>query len=209
MTLVRSTPRQQILAGPNIPVRMRNLVGIATDMGVVQDAIDDIQDGAFAITTLTTTTINEAATGTGVTVNYQRKGVVSAGSATLAPSLAQSGSLIALAKADGLTVTLPACSTANIGVTYKFIVAVTCTSVGYVINTTGSDVFLGAIFSTIAAGTNSVLAASTANKTITLDATTKGGLIGGWIDITCVSGTQWSVTGVTLGTGTIVTPFSN
>jgi len=153
-----------------------------------------------------TDAITENTAGAGTTIKTP---VVSAGAATLAPTIAQSGSLIALAKADGLTVTLPAASATNIGVRYKFIVAVSCTSVGYVINTTGTDVFLGAIYSTIAAGTNSGLFASTANKTITLDDTTKGGLIGGWIEVTCVSGTQWSVTGVTLGSGTVITPFSN
>jgi len=155
---------------------------------------------------LKTDAITENTAGNGTTIKTH---VISAGSATLALDATQSGSLIGLAKADGITVTLPAASATNIGLRYKFIVAVSCTSVGYVINTTGTDVFLGAIMGTIAAGTNLGLFASTANKTITLDATTKCGLIGGWVEVTCVSGTQWSVTGVTLGTGTVISPFSN
>lgn len=55
MTLVRNTPRQQILAGPDIPVRMHNLKGMALDIGDLQDAIDNIDDGTFSTTTLTVT----------------------------------------------------------------------------------------------------------------------------------------------------------
>ena len=155
---------------------------------------------------VTTDIISERTAGAGTAIKTP---IISAGAATLAPTAAQSGSTIALAKADGLTVTLPAASATNIGIKYKFVVSVSCTSVGYVINTTGTDVFLGAVLCTIAAGTNVGFFASTANKKITLDATTKGGLIGGWVEVECVSGTQWQVTGVTLGSGTVETPFSN
>lgn len=183
--------------------------GANTHTGVETHTGAETHSGAEVFSNVlgvTTDAITERTAGAGTTI---KSPVVSAGAATLAPTIAQSGSLIALAKADGLTVTLPAASSTNIGVRYKFVVAVSCTSVGYVINTTGTDVFLGAILGTIAAGTNLGLFASTVNKTITLDATTKGGLIGGWIEVTCVSGTQWSVTGVTLGSGTVITPFSN
>lgn len=160
-------------------------------------------------TGVTADVISERTAGNGTTIKTH---IISAGAATLAPTAAQSGSVIALAKADGITVTLPACSTTNIGIRYRFQVAISCTSVGYVINTTGTDVFLGGIYGTIANNStagDSLFAVSTANKTITLDATTKCGLIGGWVEVVCVSGTQWMVTGTTLGTGAIATPFSN
>ena len=79
-------------------------------------------------------------------------------------------------------------------------------------NTTGSNVFIGGIYGTIANPADAVdmeFSLSTVNKTITLDATTKCGLAGGWIEVVAVSATQWAVTGFTLGTGTIATPFSN
>ena len=158
---------------------------------------------------VTTDVITERTAGAGTGIKTP---IISAGSATLAPSVLQSGSIIALAKADGITVTLPACSATNIGVRYKFQIAISCTSVGYVINTTGTDVFLGGIYGTIAnngSAGDSLFSVSTANKTITLNATTKCGLIGGWVEVVCASGTQWMVTGVTLGTGAIATPFSN
>lgn len=186
-----------------------------TTGAIIVDGGVGVAKKIFAVGTVTSTagfvgdSILEKTAGAGTTIKTP---VVSAGAATLAPTVLQSGSLIALAKADGLTVTLPAASAANIGVRYKFVVAVTCTSVGYVINTTGADVFLGGIYGTIANNSiagDSLFSVSTVNKTITLDATTKCGLIGGWLEVTCVSGTQWSVTGFTLGTGAISTPFSN
>lgn len=158
---------------------------------------------------VTTDIISERTAGAGTAIKTP---IISAGAATLAPTAAQSGSVIALAKADGITVTLPACSATNIGIRYRFQIAVSCTSVGYIINTTGTDVFLGGIYGSIAApnATNDAFfGTSTVNKTITLNATTTCGLIGGWVEVVCVSATQWMVTGVTLGTGTIATPFSN
>ena len=163
-------------------------------------------------TARTADTISETTAGVGVTVTGQRTPVISAGSSTLALTVEQSGSVVGLAKANGITVTLPACATASIGTRFKFLVAISCTSVGYVINTTGTDVFLGGVWSTIANPADAVdmeFPTSTTNKTITLNATTTGGLIGGWIELIMVSGTQWMVSGVTLGSGTIATPFGN
>jgi hypothetical protein len=134
----------------------------------------------------------------------------------LSPGVAQSGAVIyanAATTTVANTITLPACATASIGTTFKIKVVKAVTGGGtYVINTTGTDVFLGGIYGTIAnnsAAGDSLFAASTTNKRITLNATTQGGLIGGWIELTMISATQWSVSGMTLGTGAIATPFGN
>ncbi len=134
----------------------------------------------------------------------------------LSPAITASGAVF-LANATTTTVantiTLPACTAGGVGTNFKVKVIKAVTAGGtYVVNTTGSDVFLGGVYGTIAApnATNDALfAASTANKTLTLNATTTGGLIGGWLEFTMISATQWSVSGVTLGTGIIATPFSN
>ncbi len=134
----------------------------------------------------------------------------------LSPAITASGSVF-LANATTTTVantlTLPACTAGGVGTTFKVKVIKAVTVGGtYVVNTTGTDVFLGGVYGTIAApnATNDALfAPSTTNKTLTLNATTTGGLIGGWLEFTMISATQWSVSGVTLGTGTIATPFSN
>lgn len=132
------------------------------------------------------------------------------------PAVTQSGAVIyanAATTTVANTVTLPACATASIGTTFKIKVVKAVTAGGtYVINTTGTDVFLGGIYGTIANNStagDSLFAASTANKTITLSATTQCGLIGGWIELTMISATQWSVSGMLLGTGSIASNFSN
>lgn len=134
----------------------------------------------------------------------------------LSPAVTQSGAVIyanAATTTVANTITLPACATASIGTIFKVKVVKAVTAGGtYVINTTGTDVFLGGIYGTIAnnsAAGDSLFAASTTNKTITLSATTQCGLIGGWIELTMISATQWSVSGMTLGSGAIATPFSN
>ncbi len=134
----------------------------------------------------------------------------------LSPAITASGSVF-LANATTTTVantiTLPACTAGGVGTIFKVKVIKAVTAGGtYVVNTTGSDVFLGGVYGTIAvpnATNDAILATSTANKTLTLNATTTGGLIGGWLEFTMISATQWSVSGVTLGTGTQATPFSN
>ncbi len=158
---------------------------------------------------VTTDIITERTSGNGT---YMKVHAAIVTALTLAPTALTSGSTYALSKADGQTITLPALSAANIGITYKFKIITSCTSVGYVINTTGTDVFIGGIYGTIAApnATNDALfSVSTANKTMTFGATTTCGLLGGWIEVTAISATQWQVNGLVLGTGTIATPFSN
>ena len=134
----------------------------------------------------------------------------------LSPAITTSGTVF-LANATTTTVantiTLPACSDAGVGTVFKVKVIKSVTAGGtYVVNTTGTDVFLGGVYGTIAApnATNdALLGVSTANKTLTLTATTQCGLIGGWLEFTMISATQWSVSGTVLGTGTIISVFSN
>lgn len=167
-------------------------------------AIDSSDDG-----TVGADAIEEFTAGAGTTIKNH---VVAVTTATYAPDSTETGSLVTLGKADGVTLTLPALSAANIGIKYKFAIIVSCTSVGYVINTTGSDVFIGGLYQAIAnpdAANDMEFSSSTVNKTITLDATTKCGLIGGWVEVEAISATEWFVSGVVKGSGTLVTPFSN
>lgn len=164
---------------------------------------------------VTTDVITERTAGNGTSIKTMVKAVTGAtltSATTPAISALTSGTTYTLSKVDGITVTLPACSATNVGLKYKFVIITSVTSVGYIINTTGTDVFVGGGWSSIANPADAVdmeFSASTANKTMTLSATTTGGLIGGWVEVVCVSATQWHVSYVTLGTGTIATPFSN
>ena len=164
-------------------------------------------------TGVTTDIISERTAGNGTAIKTPVK-VVSGSTLTSATtpaiSAATSGATYTFAAA-AITVTLPAASATNIGLTYEFVTTTIATA--QVINTTGTDVFLGSIFSHLAvinATNDTQSGSSTANKTITMNGTTTGGLPGSVIKITCVSATQWLVTGRVIGaSGTQATLFSN
>ncbi len=104
--------------------------------------------------------------------------------------------------------TLPAATGTGGIFTFK-IGIVTTSGGGYVINTTGSDVFSGCLnIAKAAAATAGFI--STANKTLTMNATTTGGLtIGDWLQVQDIQTGVWSIHGLLTGSGTIATPFSN
>lgn len=157
-------------------------------------------------TGVTTATITPATSGAGT--SFLRP----AGRLTTTPIAAtalKSGGVYTLAKADGITVALPALATATIGTTFKFHVETTSTSGGYIISTgEAGDVFFGGLYATIAAGSGAAAdsefnIASGTNNTLTLGATTACGLAGGYFEITAVSATQWAISGTVLGSGAI------
>lgn len=146
-------------------------------------------------------------------------GVQAAGSTiTLTSDYAQK--TILLSAATGSTVVLPAAT--GSGITFRFLqtaaapsaphvikVAPTTTTVGLI-----GDYMIGIINTTDSAATTGYVAAnsatvSTNSDTITLSATTSGGLsAGAYIDVQDVLPNTWSVRGITSSSGTAVTPFS-
>lgn len=129
------------------------------------------------------------------------------GAAVTAGSLLSNG-VYGLSKADGQTVALPALATVNIGHKIKFHILTDCTSVGYVISTgEAGDVFVGSLWCTIAnpdaANDMELNIAATTVNTLTLGATTACGLAGGWFEVTAISATQWAISGICLGSGTL------
>lgn len=158
-------------------------------------------------TGVTTDTVTPATSGAG-TSYYRPAGIKT--TTPIAATALKSGGVYGLSKADGLAVTLPAAATATIGYTVRFHIVTTCTSVGYVISTgEAGDVMVGGLWSTIAnpgaGGANDMefnIADGTEN-TLTLGATTACGLAGGYVDFTCISATQWAVSGTVLGSGTV------
>lgn len=162
---------------------------------------------------VTTDIVTERTAGNGTAIKA-KVGVVSGATLTSAttPSISAttSGSIYTFAAA-AITVTLPACSATNVGLTYDFVTTTIATA--QIINTTGSDVFLGSVYSTLAvvnATNDTACGSSTANKTMTMNGTTTGGLPGSRIRVTCISATQWLVSGFVIGaSGTQTTLFSN
>ncbi len=124
----------------------------------------------------------------------------------------ESGSLVTLSLAAGFTVTLP---TPVAGMQFDFFVITSATSSGVykiITKTIASEFLLGGVaMASLTAGANDFFVADgTANAvSINLDATTKGGLIGGWLRFIALSTTQWSVVGVPVGSGTLADPFAS
>ncbi len=116
------------------------------------------------------------------------------------------GNVTRLSAAAGLTVTLPA--SAGKGDEYEFFVLTTVTSNNYIIAVANAtDIMQGGVaLSTDIGGTN--MLASSTSDTITMNGSTKGGLIGSWVRLKDVAAGFWMVEGFMVTTGTEADPFS-
>lgn len=126
----------------------------------------------------------------------------------------ESGSLVVLDKADGITITLPTYASAGKpGMFFDFMVSVTSTSVGYkIITGAGTELMVGSILNCDTDTSDTVAIwkslVGTSNISINLNGSTKGGIKGDTIRVTNLNSTTWQVTGVTNGTGVVATPFA-
>ena len=121
----------------------------------------------------------------------------------------ESGALVLLGVASGMTLTLPA---PVAGMQFDVGISVTRTSNSYKIITDAATTFLlGAVMAgdaTIAQSGDVFEADGTTIVAVTMDGDTKGGFIGTTLRFTCISSTQWYVEGLVIGTGTMATPFA-
>lgn len=108
----------------------------------------------------------------------------------------------------GATVSLP--SAKGQGLTLFLVVSVVSTT-GYIINTNGTDVFQGWVDSNTSGSTPATAWwTSTANKTFTLNGTTKGGSqIGDSVYLIDILKGTWAINASVTNTGSVATPFSN
>jgi len=129
-------------------------------------------------------------------------------SATLTQSDAETD--ITVNAAAGLTLTLPAAT--GLGYNFKIIIGTTVTS-GNVIIQRGiaADKFIGMATQAGAASGSAPLTwkPGATDNTLTLNGTTKGGIIGDVILCTDMSAGVWSVQVLGQASGTQVTPYSN
>tara|TARA_R110000751_G_C13511306_1_gene451582 strand:+ start:54 stop:578 length:525 start_codon:yes stop_codon:yes gene_type:complete len=98
---------------------------------------------------------------------------------------------------------------ANIGVTFRFFIETASTGVN--INTDGTDKFLGTIGVVHHnAATNKWFHAVPGDSfdAIDLNGSTKGGIVGSYVEIQAVAAAKYRVFGAFLGSGTLVTPFA-
>lgn len=143
----------------------------------------------------------------------QKANVVSGSGATATLTAQQSGSTVLFDRAAGIVFTLPV---PQIGLRYRFYATVAVTSNAYkIITDTGTTLLIGNVVSNTAAATpgandgpKTFAANGTSHIAISMDGSTKGGLIGTHIELVCVSSTQWAVNGILLASGTIATPFA-
>lgn len=138
-------------------------------------------------------------------MTYQLQPITITASATVNKDTHE-GNVTRLSAAAGLTVTLPA-STGK-GDEYDFFVLTTVTSNDYIIKVANAtDIFAGALgVSTDAGGV--VILAGTTDDTITMNGSTKGGLIGSHVKVKDVAAGFWQVSGFLVSTGSEATPFS-
>lgn len=126
---------------------------------------------------------------------------------TLLPT--ESGALCLLDRAAGVVYTLP---TPTEGMFFEFMATVSVTSNAYKIITAAATQFLvgglGILSLTVAEAGDFFVADGTTIRSISEDGATKGGLVGGIVRLTAISTTQWAVTGITVGAGTLATPFA-
>jgi len=128
---------------------------------------------------------------------------------------------INLNSATGSAITLPPAT--GSGNWYRFLTTIAAPSSPHTIKVSASnngnvgasqDYFIGIISTVDSATVTAYVAAnsgtvSTNSDTITLSATTTGGLnVGAWIDLQDVANNTWSVRGQTSSSGTAATPFS-
>lgn len=152
--------------------------------------------------------------GTDIVVDKIRakQNVISGSGATASLSEADSGSLVLMDKADGITFTLPASCSA--GTYFDFVVSVTLTSSAYkVITGAGTELMVGRMLScdTDTTDTVAIWKALVASSYISVnfDGSTKGGIKGDHFRVTKVNSTTWLVEGATNGTSAVATPFAN
>lgn len=136
---------------------------------------------------------------------YPLQPITVTASTTLAKDT-HAGTVVNVSAAAGLTLTLPA-STGK-GDEYSVFVLTTVTSNNYIIAVANAtDVMQGGVsMSTDIGGTN--MLASATSDTITMNGSTKGGLIGSWVRLKDVSAGFWRVEGFMVCTGTEADPFS-
>jgi len=144
--------------------------------------------------------------------------VVSLTADTTLTVAAHSGKILTCNDADG-KFTLPSIVTTdpgdntdpnqlnNLGATFFFVVETAATDMD--ILTDGTDKFVGGVYTGVDDNTGKTFISASSNDVITMNGSTKGGLAGSIVKVTAMSSAKYSVEGIILGSGTLVTPFAD
>jgi hypothetical protein len=95
----------------------------------------------------------------------------------------------------------------NLGATFIFVIETAATDLD--IKTDGTDKFVGGLYTGVSDATGKTFISGASNDVITLNGSTKGGLAGSIIKCTAIGSAKYAVEGITLGSGTLVTPFAD
>jgi hypothetical protein len=153
-----------------------------------------------------TTTVSSTFTTPTIVTPTTRVGVL-VGASSLTMDATMSGKVIACGAAEDFV--LPTITSGNLGMTFKFVVITTATSL--TITAAATQLLRGgvSVMSTAVGAENDAFSADgTDDLIITMNGTTQGGIIGSWVELYALSTTAWVVNGGLIGSGTIVTPFS-
>jgi hypothetical protein len=156
-------------------------------------------------------------------ISFGPKAVVSLTADTTLTVATHAGRIITTNDADGVF-TLPSITSgssadvaggndynvlSNLGCTYTFWVQTLATDMD--IKTDGTDRFFGAVFIGIDSENTgeTFLSSSGSNDVLTMNGTTKGGIVGSFVQFTAISSAAYYVTGSLIGSGSIATPFAD
>ena len=98
--------------------------------------------------------------------------------------------------------------TNNIGATFHFYIETAATDLD--IKTDGTDKFFGAILIAVDDGAKKAFVPAASNDVITMNGSTKGGIVGSIVSFTAIDTATYLVnSSLLIGSGTIVTPYAD
>lgn len=127
--------------------------------------------------------------------------------ATVTLTAGDGSGTLRLNRAAGVVVTLPAAS--GSGVKFRFLVTTAVTSNSYKIQVANAnDSIIGSVVLGVNETSGVVHGAAANDDTITMDGSTKGGLLGTWLELEDVAANVWSLSGVLVGSGSLASPYT-
>ncbi|MFA5127301.1 MAG: hypothetical protein WC465_04900 [Patescibacteria group bacterium] len=136
--------------------------------------------------------------------------IIAPGAATYQLKKSESGALCLFSEV-AVAYTLPEIKDAtDLGMSFEFAVTTTTTSAHSVTTKVATEFLVGVILgiSDVVTAEDAFTANGTSHVTMSMSSTTTGGIAGGVFRFTAVTLTQWMVDGITMGSGTLATPFS-
>ena len=151
-------------------------------------------------------------------INAGSTGVVSLTANTTLTVAAHAGRLLLTNDADGvftlpsIVVTTPDDPTDpnqlnNLGATFTFLVITAATEMDIV--TDGTDKFVGGLYLGKSDAAGKTFLSATDNDVITMNGSTKGGIVGTTVTCYAAASAKYVVSGIALASGTVVTPFAD